>query len=131
MKINIKYLSVFFILFMIEVIIALFIKDKVIRPFIGDILVIILMYTFIKGVIAKPVKYLPLGLFIFASGVETAQYFRIVEILNLQHNKFASIVIGTTFDFKDILCYFAAMVILMVWEKIQAKKSKNGEVSAL
>ena len=33
--------------FLIEVIIALFINDKIIRPFVGDILVVVFMYYFI------------------------------------------------------------------------------------
>ena len=55
MKINMKYLLVFFILLVLEVLIALFVKDRIVRPFIGDILVMILMIQ-IRGIIKKPIK---------------------------------------------------------------------------
>ncbi|MCX7922584.1 MAG: DUF2809 domain-containing protein [Clostridia bacterium] len=119
MRINMKYMFAFFILLITETIIALFIHDTIIRPYIGDVLVVILMYTFIRGFIQKSIKFLPVYLFLFASIVELAQYYRIVDILNLQDNKIISIIIGTSFDTKDILCYLIATVILIIWEKME------------
>lgn len=119
MKLNFKYLAAFLITFFIEVIIALFIKNNFVRGFIGDVLVMVLMYCFIKIFISKEIKLLPLYLFIFATSVEAAQYFNIVEKLNLQDSKFFRIIIGTTFDINDILCYFAGAVILFVFQKIR------------
>lgn len=58
MRINKKYIISFLILFIIEALIALFVHDNFIRPYIGDILVIILMYTFIRGVMDKKIKTL-------------------------------------------------------------------------
>ncbi len=53
MKINKRYLSAFFILLTIEVFIALFVHDNFIRPYIGDVLVVIVIYTFIRGIIRR------------------------------------------------------------------------------
>ncbi len=117
MKFNLKYMVAFFILFITEVLIALFVKDKIIRPFIGDILVIILMYTFIRGIWDKPIKGLPIYLFLFAVVVEITQYFHLVDKLGLGNNKLMSTIMGTSFDIRDILCYFTGTVILIIWEK--------------
>ncbi|MEN8435053.1 DUF2809 domain-containing protein [Clostridium septicum] len=117
MKINIKYLIAFISIFIIEVVIALFINDKIIRPYIGDILIIILMYTFIRSFIKKKIKYLPIYLFLFATFVEIMQLFNIVERLGLQNNKVFSIIIGSTFDIKDILCYLVGSIILIIWDR--------------
>jgi len=116
MRINKKYMISFFILFIAEALIALFVHDNFIRPYIGDILVIILMYTFIKGIIDKKIKLLPIYLFLFALFVEVMQYFKILELLNLENNKVASAIMGTSFDVKDILCYFIGSIILIIWE---------------
>lgn len=124
MKINIKYIFVFLILLKIEVLIALFVHDKFIRPYVGDVLVIILLYCFIRSFLKK-VKFLPYYLFLFGVIVEFAQYFKIVTLLNLQNNKILSIIIGSSFDIKDILCYFAAMIILIIWENIEKAKSPS------
>ncbi|TYQ16429.1 UNVERIFIED_CONTAM: uncharacterized protein DUF2809 [Acetivibrio alkalicellulosi] len=119
MKINKRYLIIFFILLIIEIIIALFVRDKIIRPYVGDILVVILIYTLIRTFAKKTIKFLPIYIFIFALTVELLQYFNIVEVLNLQSNKVLSTIIGTTFDVKDILCYFIGTVIIIIWEKFE------------
>lgn len=116
-KINIKYIVAFLVLLIIEIIIALYVNDAVVRPYIGDVLVVILMYAMIRGVIKKSIKFLPLYLFLVASTVEFAQYFRIVDMLHLQNNKVISTIIGTSFDIKDIVCYLIATEILIIWEK--------------
>lgn len=118
MKFNAKYLLAFFILLITEIIIGLFVHDAIIRPYIGDFLVVVLMYTFIRVFTQRPKRLLPIYLLIFSSAVEVAQYFHIVNILHLQNNKLLSIIIGTSFDIKDILCYLAAAVVLFVWEAI-------------
>lgn len=120
-KPNIKYLLAFTILLLIETVIALFVRDTIIRPYIGDILVVILMYTFVKGVVSRPLKYLPVYLFLFAAAVEIAQYFQIVDRLNLRGNNVIATMIGTSFDSKDILCYLIAAVVLILWEKLRKK----------
>ncbi len=117
MKINKNYLFAFLCLLIIEVIIALFVHDNIIRPYIGDFLVVILLYTLLKAFIGKPIKYLPVYIFIFAFAVEMAQYFRIIEILNLSDNKFAATIIGTSFDIKDIICYLVGALALIICER--------------
>lgn len=122
MKINFRYVTAFITLLVIEVLIALFVHDNFIRPYIGDILVVILLYTLLRAVISKKIKGLPIYIFIFAAFVEFAQYFKIVELLNLQDNKFMSILIGSTFDIKDIICYLVAAIILVAFEKFETSK---------
>ncbi len=131
MKLNLKYLIVFFILLIVEIIIGVFVRDAIIRPYVGDILVVILMYAFIRGIIKKPVKYLPIYLFIFSCIVETAQYFRIVDILHLRKYKILSTIMGTSFDIKDILCYLIGTVILIIWERVERKINSTSKTSFL
>ena len=125
MKLNLKYLIAFFILFVTEIFIALFVKDKIIRPFIGDILVVILMYTFISTILNKPLKGLPIYLFLFAVVVEITQYFHLVDRLGLGNNKLMATIMGTSFDVRDILCYFIGTVLLIIWEKIYISKTNK------
>lgn len=119
-KCGIAFVSIF----LIEILIALYVHDNFIRPFFGDILVIILIYCFIK--ILFPVKsiFLPLGIFIFAVGVEIAQFFNLVKILGLQDNYFAKVVMGTVFDINDIVCYFIGFALLVVWQLFVDNKSR-------
>ena len=55
-------------------------------------------------------------LFIFAALVEFSQMFHIVEVLGWQDNRFLSVLVGSVFDWKDILCYVAGCILLGVYE---------------
>lgn len=119
-RLNIKYLAAFILLFALEFLIAVFVHDSIIRPNVGDILVVILLYCVIKAFVNKDIKHLPLYLFIFAVAVEISQYFHLADMLHI-HNRVIRILMGTSFDFKDILCYFCGFVILSIFEKIVCK----------
>ncbi|WP_300346457.1 DUF2809 domain-containing protein [Clostridium sp.] len=118
MKINKNYIIAFLILLFTEIFIALFVHDNFIRPYIGDVIVIPVLYCFIKGLFNFESRKLPIYLFIFGVFVELLQYIKIIEILGLEHIKFFRILIGTSFDFKDILCYLIGSLILIAWEYI-------------
>ena len=118
MKKRLVYLGLTFVLLAVEVLIALFVHDKFVRPYIGDVLVTVLICAFLRIFIPKGVKLLPLYVFIFATGVEVLQYFRIVELLGLSDNRFFSILIGSVFDVKDVVCYGIGCVIFFFGEKI-------------
>ncbi|MHC1748548.1 MAG: DUF2809 domain-containing protein [Cellulosilyticaceae bacterium] len=125
MKIDKKYTAIFLTLFVVETLIALFIHDTIIRPFVGDILVIILVYSFIRIFWDNQSRLLPMYIFIFAAIVEFAQYFKIVEMLKVQHNPFLRVVIGTTFDINDIICYLVGALLLIAGQTWQKRKTIN------
>jgi len=104
-KMRIKYSVGFLVLLITEVLIALYIHDDFIRPYIGDVLVVMVLYYFVRIFIPKGIKLMPLYIFIFAAGVEVLQYFRLVEVLGMENNRFLRILIGSVFDVKDIICY--------------------------
>lgn len=104
------------VLFIIELLIALFVHDKFIRPYVGDVLVVVLIYTFVRIFLPEGVRLLPLYIFLFAAGVEVLQYFRIGSVLGLSENRILSVVIGSVFDWKDIACYGVGCVILFAYE---------------
>ena len=124
MRKRLPYLTATLVLLAVEVFIGLFVYDGFVRPFIGDVLVVILIYTFIRIFIPEKVRLLPLYIFIFAVAVEVLQYLKIVETLGLQDNAFMSTIIGTSFDIRDILCYFVGCVFCGVWEYVRYRKSK-------
>ena len=106
-----------------EVFIVLFIKDKIIRPFVGDILVVIFIYYFLKAFINTKAINLAIFTLIFSFVVEILQYFNFVELIGLGHNKAARIIIGTSFSWIDLVCYFVGFIILFFIDK-DLKKNK-------
>lgn len=121
MKKRINYLIGFIVILLIEVIIALFIHDKFIRPYIGDILVVICLYLFLKSIFPEKPKYLSLFVFLFAVGVEILQYFNIMKVIS-GGNKYMNIILGATFDIKDIMCYLIGFIIIIIVEKIYKRR---------
>ena len=115
----------FLILLIIEVVIAIYVHDDFIRPYIGDVLVVAVVYCFVRIFIPDGVKFMSLYVFIFAAFVEVMQYFQLVKVLGLEDNKFARIIIGSTFDIKDILCYFIGLIIIVALEMLKRKDFKN------
>ncbi|HAR73048.1 MAG TPA: DUF2809 domain-containing protein [Flavobacteriaceae bacterium] len=122
-KFDKKSFSIAIIIFLIEVIIALYIKDKIIRPFVGDILVVIFIYYFIKTFINTKTINIAIFTLFFSFVVEILQYFNFVEMIGLGHNKAARIIIGTSFSWIDLLCYFVGFILLFFIDKDLKKKN--------
>lgn len=116
MKKRVLYTAVFLILLGIEVLIALFVHDRFVRPYLGDVIVVVVVYCFVRIWIPERVRLMPLWVFLFAVCVEVLQYFRIVEVLGVENNAFLRTLIGTSFSWEDIVCYAAGCVVLAVWE---------------
>lgn len=115
-KFNSGYFVSFIILLITEILIALYVNDQIIRPYIGDLLVVILIYCFIKSFLATPVIRTAIAVLIFAFTVEILQYFNLVEKLGLQNSKAARIIIGSAFEWKDLLAYVAGTAIIILVE---------------
>ena len=54
LRLNKTYLTLAVFIFVIEVLIALYVHDNFIRPYVGDVLVVILMYCFVKSFLDVP-----------------------------------------------------------------------------
>jgi hypothetical protein len=57
--------------------------------------------------------------------VETAQFFNITALLHLSSNEAASTIIGTSFDWLDIVCYGIGCSVIAVWEWLCASLRRN------
>lgn len=114
---RIKYFLAFGLLLAVEVLIALYVHDRFVRPYIGDVLVVMVLYFFVRIFVPDRCRWLPLGIFVFAASVEVLQYFRIVELMGLSDIAFMRILVGSVFDVKDIICYGAGCLILQIAQK--------------
>ncbi len=103
----------------VEVVIACYVHDRFIRPYVGDVLVVVVVYCFVRIWVPQGVRLLPLYVFLFAAGVEVLQYFHLVELLGVGNNTFLRVVLGSVFDLKDILCYGIGCVFLEGFERMK------------
>jgi hypothetical protein len=119
-KFNKIYFLIALLVFAAEVLIALFINDNFVRPYIGDVLVVILIYCFLKAFIKLPVITTAILVLLFAFTIEILQYFHFVEKLGLEESQIARTVLGTAFSWKDLIAYTAGIIIVMLVELIRS-----------
>ena len=113
-KLRFIYAIAFVLLFLTEVYIGLYVHDRFIRPYFGDVLVVILLGCLVRIFIPRGVCLLPAYIFLFATAVEVAQYFDVVKLVGLENNALISTLVGRSFSWYDILCYGAGCLIFFV-----------------
>lgn len=119
---RIVYLLIFCGLLAVEVCIALFVNDAFFRPYVGDMLVSLLLCCLCRVIVPNKVRLLPLCVFIFAACVEISQYFDLVALLGFADNRILSIALGRTFSWMDIVCYGIGCVAAFLLDQILIKK---------
>ena len=100
------------VLLLTEIYIALYVRDAFVRPYVGDMLVTLLLGCGVR--IARPtgIRLLPLYIFLFAAAVEGLQYIDIVRLVGLEHNALISTLVGRSFAWEDLVCYAVGCVAL-------------------
>ena len=122
---NFKNLIIAVIIFIIEFLIATTFKDiDFVRAYLGDVLVVMLMYYFVKAFVEVDNTKLIIALLIFSCVIEFLQYFHFAEMIGFKDNKIAMIVLGNSFSWIDILCYLAGGLILYLIEVLAKSKSR-------
>ena len=72
-----NYFTAAILLFVVEILIAVFVHDNFVRPYFGDVLVVILIYCFIKSFLKLLVLPAVLLVLIFSFSIEFLQYLNI------------------------------------------------------
>ncbi|HPE84311.1 MAG TPA: DUF2809 domain-containing protein, partial [Aequorivita sp.] len=117
-----NYLIVFIFLFITEIAIAYFHFNAFIRGFLGDVLVILLMYSFLKIFIKNNVLKTAVSVLAFAYFVELLQLFKLAEKLNI-HSEILLTIIGSVFDVSDLAAYFLGFLLILLLEKVLHKNT--------
>ncbi len=120
-----RYAACFAVLLIIEIFIALFVRDNFIRPYVGDMLVTVLLCALLRIFFPEKLPLLPLYVFLFAAAVEVAQFFDIVKLLGLENIGFLSIIIGRTFSFADIICYAVGSALFFLLEMVGKRRNNS------
>lgn len=105
MKRRFPYILAFTALLLVEIYIGLFVRDRFIRPYFGDVLVTALLCCLCRAIYPKGVRLLPVYVFAFSVFVEVTQYFDLVKLLGWEGSAFLSVLMGRSFAWADILCY--------------------------
>ena len=106
-------------LFAVEVLIALYAHDRFVRPYLGDVLAVILVYCGLRVVLRIEVFPAILVALAIAFAVEFGQLIGILDMLGLRSNAVARVVLGSGFEVKDLLAYLAGAVVVLTVERIR------------
>ena len=117
LKFSKTYFGLTILLFVAEVLIALFLHDNFVRPYVGDVLVVMLIYCFVKSFLDVPEFVLAIGVLLFAFAIEFLQYIKIVHVLGLEKSELMRTVLGTSFAWLDMLAYVVGIGIVLAAEK--------------
>jgi len=112
-----RYLFFALSLFIIEVLIALFFHDRFVRPYVGDFLVVILIYCFIRSFFAFSVRATAIATLLLAYLIEFLQYADLLHKLGLQHSALANLVLGNLFQWGDLIAYTLGIVLVLILER--------------
>ena len=118
---RIVYAVLFVVILIVEILIALFVKDRFIRPYGGDFLVTVLLCCLLRIFDPQKHRLLPFWVFVFSAAIEIAQYFDVISLIGLDHIRFFRVLIGTSFSWIDLLCYAAGCAVFFMAEKFFKK----------
>ena len=110
------YLVAFFLILVVEICIGLFVRDSFVRPYVGDLLVTVLLCCLCRTVFPLS-KCAPTAVFLFASVAEGLQWLELTRKLGL-NGTFMGIILGATFDWRDILCYALGCIVFAAGEHL-------------
>ena len=111
-----RYLIAAAFLLLVEICIALYVRDSLVRPYGGDFLVVILIYCVGRAFLNWSVTAVAVATLLFSFAVEIGQYYSLVDRLGLRGNRLAEIVIGVGFSWGDLLAYTLGIAAVIVVE---------------
>ncbi|MHA2875712.1 ribosomal maturation YjgA family protein [Vibrio campbellii] len=91
--------------FIALVVIALYVRDSFIRPTVGDVLVVVWLYYFLASMFSMHVNWLVSLVVLIAFAVELGQLLQVAVWLGIEPSSPLAVILGATFDWKDLLAY--------------------------
>ncbi|MBP5580861.1 MAG: DUF2809 domain-containing protein [Ruminococcus sp.] len=130
MKTRLPYIIGFLVLLGVEICIGVFYFNFFIRAYIGDVIVVWVIYCLFRSFVPKRFSScaVALGILAFAFAVEFLQKIHIADILGVENGLLRTI-IGTSYAPEDLWCYAAgtAVTLLEIFLYRQLKKRKTND----
>lgn len=117
MQFDRRYAALTLALLLVEIAIALFVRDAIVRPYVGDALAVVLVYAGLRTTTRLRVVAATLLALLTAIVIEFGQYFRLLDQLGLAGNRWARTILGSGFDPQDFIAYASGAVIVLLIER--------------
>ena len=121
MKKRLPYILCFFVLLGAELIIGTFVRDTFIRPYVGDVLVSMLLCSLAKIVFPRAGRKLAASIFVFSAAVELVQLLNLPQRLGFEGSAL-SVAMGSVFDWADLVCYLIGCVLFQLADTMFKQK---------
>ena len=109
------------VVFFIEVMIALYVRDDFIRPYGGDILAVVFVYLGFRAITTMSVRQAANVALGVAFLIEIAQALNIITLVGLADNQIARVVLGTSFAWGDIAAYITGYALILIAERMRRR----------
>lgn len=103
---RIAFAATSLLLLLIEIAIGLWAHDDFVRPYLGDTLVVILIWSLLRTAFPKGLLWLSGAVLLFAVAVELTQIIPLCDLLGIR-NSLLRVLMGTSFAYGDLLAYAA------------------------
>lgn len=117
MRFDRGYAALTLVLLLAEILIALFVRDAIVRPYVGDALAVVLVYAGLRTITRLGVVPATLLALLIAIAIEFGQYFHLLDHIGLSDDRWARIILGSGFDLHDFLAYAAGALIVLLTER--------------
>lgn len=119
-----RYLLAAGALFLVEAGIAAYAHDRIVRPYGGDMLATVWLYCLLRSVLAGPAPRTVWAALFISYGVEATQYAHLVEHLGLGAFPLARLVLGSQFEWGDLLAYSLGALLAGTAEKVWRRATR-------
>lgn len=128
MKARLPYIIGFLLLTAIEVCIGVFEFSHFIRSYIGDVIIVWVLYCLFRSFVPKRFNSyaVALGILAFSFAVEFLQKAHIADILGVE-NKLLRIIIGTSYAPEDLWSYAAGTLVIFIAILISHRKRSQND----
>lgn len=109
------------LLFAVEAAIALWVRDRFVRPYLGDTLAVVLVYAALRAATGWRWPFAALAAFAIACAVELGQLIGVLRLLGWQDVAVARVVLGTGFEPLDFVAYAAGAIGIAL---VEARRSR-------
>lgn len=118
-----------FFLSLCIIVVQFFDSNRFIRGFIGDSIIVMVIYSFFKTIADFNSIKLAVSIILFSFVIETLQYFKIIRILGFEENYITRIIFGSVFDSMDLLAYLIGVFVIYSIDMFIISKFLREEIS--
>ena len=110
------------LVFIVEVAIAAFVHDALVRPYLGDSLAVVLVYLAMRAVTPLDIGWSAAIALVIACAIELGQWFHFADRIGF-HDRLLRVILGTGFDPADFVAYAGgAAATLLAETKLQRRR---------